>query len=109
MRNTIRITLVCGIAAVLISGCATFQTQTSAPSEVKLSIVIAEDQSISINGETATITELVRRLEALNPGKHIRLSVSPDSKVRQETIQKIIEHLNKDGYSTELLSPSQSK
>ncbi len=107
MQNIIRIGLVCLVAATLTVGCATTQKQEHTKSEADNSIVVAEDQSLTFDGQSVTIEEFVQGIEDNTPSKHVILRISPESKIRKDTIESIVKKLRDDGYTTELLRPSE--
>jgi hypothetical protein len=107
MQNIIRIGLVCLVAATLTVGCATTQKQEHTTSEADYSIVTAEDQSLTFDGHSVTIEEFVQRIKDHTPSKHVIFRITPESKIRQETMEKIVKKLRGDGYTTELLRPSE--
>ncbi len=76
--------LVCLVALALATGCVT--RDASRPVS---SCVVADDQSITLEGKRVGIDEFVKMAKERSPDKQITFQVSRESKIRPETLAEI--------------------
>lgn len=71
------------------------------------SCVVAEDQSITIDGKTIGIDEFVETVKERSPDKRVTFQVTPESQIKLATLEEIARRLRDDGYMVRLQRVSQ--